>query len=76
MTFTTDQEPHAVTDTTDTLVKDPADLLTDSPVIVNVGLQGFADELAARGTDVIHVDWRPPAGGDAALADILSKLGS
>lgn len=80
MTTTTDQDRHTVTvtvtDTNDHPTTDPADLLTAPPVIVNVGLQGFADELTARGTDVIHVDWRPPAGGDAELADLLSKLGS
>jgi FdrA protein len=43
---------------------------------VRVGLEGFADELSARGVPVIHLDWRPPAGGDAELADLLSRLGN
>jgi hypothetical protein len=46
-----------------------------SPIsVVNVGLAGFADELRAQGVPVAQVDWRPPAGGDAGLIDILSRL--
>jgi hypothetical protein len=52
------------------------DLLDQVPVIINVGLQGFADELSAAGVSVTQLDWRPPAGGDAELADLLSRLGS
>lgn len=51
-------------------------LLKQTPVVVNVGLEGFANELSARQVDVCHLDWRPPAGGDAELADLLAKLGS
>lgn len=50
--------------------------LLDKPLrVVNLGLEGFARELAEQGTQVIQVDWRPPAGGDPKLADLLSKLG-
>ena len=75
MTEPTHLTGNAVTETTAHPAVEPGDLLVDPPVIVNVGLQGFADELSVRGVDVVHVDWRPPAGGDAQLADILSKLG-
>lgn len=51
-------------------------LLVNTPIVINVGLEGFADELDSQQVSVIHVDWRPPAGGDAELADLLSKLGS
>ena len=33
---------------------------------VNVGLSAFADALRDQGAPVVEVDWRPPAGGDAA----------
>jgi len=49
-------------------------LLDDPPVVVNVGLDSFADELRARGAAVVQVDWVPPAGGDAGLAGLLSQL--
>ncbi len=44
--------------------------------VVNVGLESFARDLAQQGVQVIDVDWRPPAGGDPKLADLLSKLGT
>ena len=51
--------------------------LIDRPlVVVNVGLEAFADDLAARDVRVVHVEWSPPAGGDAHLAELLSKLGA
>ena len=43
--------------------------------VVNVGLDGFAADLAAQDVPVVHVQWSPPAGGDPKLADLLSKLG-
>jgi FdrA protein len=52
----------------------PADLLASAPRIINVGLELFALYLAAQGTRVIHVQWRPPAGGNARLAGLLDKL--
>lgn len=50
-------------------------LLSAKPKIVNVGLDGFADELAQQGVPVVCVAWTPPAGGDARLAALLAKLG-
>jgi hypothetical protein len=44
--------------------------------VFNIGLEGFAEELTDQGVAVTQLNWRPPAGGDAELADILSKLGS
>jgi FdrA protein len=51
-------------------------LLDTAPRVINVGLQRFAEDLAAQNMAVQHVQWAPPAGGDARLADLLSKLGS
>ena len=50
------------------------DLLAAGPSVVNVGLEMFASNLAARGAPVVHVEWSPPAGGDARLAGLLDKL--
>ena len=53
-----------------------ASRLLDAPlVVINVGLESFADDLATQGVAVTQIDWTPPAGGDARLADLLSKLG-
>jgi hypothetical protein len=54
----------------------PASLLDAPPRVVNVGLERFAEDLAAQSVAVQHVRWSPPAGGDARLAELLSKLGS
>jgi hypothetical protein len=42
--------------------------------VVNVGLQGFADNIVAAGGDVTHLTWAPPAGADAALGWKLANL--
>lgn len=49
-------------------------LLSAELKVVNVGLAGFAETLDGLGVPVVHVDWRPPAGGDARLVDLLAKL--
>ena len=41
---------------------------------VNVGLEVFANDLRLEGVEVIHLDWRPPAGGDTRLAGLLASL--
>ena len=53
-----------------------SDLLNAPPRVINVGLDGFADDLRAQGVDVVHVHWVPPAGGNPRLAALLAKLGS
>jgi FdrA protein len=53
-----------------------AELLESDLVVINVGLEGFAADLRARGIDAVHVAWAPPAGGNPKLAALLSKLGS
>ena len=54
----------------------PPSLLTRPVTVINVGLERFAEELRANGVTVTHVQWSPPAGGNARLAALLSKLGS
>lgn len=43
---------------------------------INVGLETFFESLQAQGAQSIHVDWRPPAGGDEALMAILARMGA
>ena len=50
-------------------------LLTQPVRVINVGLEGFATELAQQGVAVTHVQWAPPAGGDEKMAALLGKLG-
>jgi rod shape-determining protein MreC len=48
-----------------------ASVLPKSLQVINVGLESFAEDLRAEGVPVVHVDWRPPAGGNARLAALL-----
>ena len=43
--------------------------------VINIGAKIFYDSLREQGVNAIHVDWRPPAGGDPDLAKLLEKLG-
>lgn len=49
-------------------------LLASGPKVINLGLELFAAQLTARGVPVVHADWRPPAGGDLRLANLLERL--
>lgn len=44
-------------------------------VVVNIGPRLFGEALERQGVEVIQVDWRPVAGGDKEMQDILSVLG-
>jgi FdrA protein len=41
---------------------------------INVGLESFAENLSAQEATVVHVDWRPPAGGNEKLMGILARM--
>lgn len=44
-------------------------------VAVNIGPRLFGEALEKQGVEVVQVDWRPVAGGDKEMQDILSILG-
>jgi succinyl-CoA synthetase alpha subunit len=50
------------------------DLLGSSPHVLNVGVPTFAATLAQVGAAHLHVEWRPPAGGDPELGRTLAVL--
>jgi FdrA protein len=41
---------------------------------INVGLESFAENITAQEIPVVHVDWRPPAGGNEKLMGILERM--
>ncbi len=43
-------------------------------VAINIGLESFRDSLEAQGARCVHVDWRPPAGGNEAMMALLDQL--
>ena len=49
-------------------------VINDRLLVINIGLEVFAENLKADGIDVVHVDWRPPTGGDPKLTAILLAL--
>lgn len=55
---------------------DGSDILGKKLVVINVGISTFADDLEKQGVKVVRVDWKPPAGGDEEILDLLDKLGS
>jgi len=46
------------------------DLLTNGPIVVNIGIEQFYHDLKKQDAKVVHVDWRP----SALKSDLLSKL--
>ncbi|MCO6453349.1 MAG: acyl-CoA synthetase FdrA [Caldilineales bacterium] len=50
------------------------DLFAHPLAALNVGLDSFADALRAQEAPVVHIDWRPPAGGNERLAGILARM--
>ncbi|MEM2901497.1 MAG: DUF1116 domain-containing protein [Candidatus Bathyarchaeia archaeon] len=48
--------------------------MSDRPKLINVGAYSFYESMRAQGADAVHVDWRPPAGGDPELARMLTRL--
>jgi hypothetical protein len=49
-------------------------LINEPLVAINLGLPGFAKSLEEQEVEVVQVDWRPPAGGDQEMIDILDDL--
>jgi len=41
---------------------------------VNIGLESFAENLVKAGGKAVHVDWRPPAGGNARAIEALDAI--
>jgi FdrA protein len=66
----------ALTPKPEVLKKKPVDLkvVNDPLSAINVGLGSFAESLSSQEAAVIHVDWRPPAGGKEDLMDILARM--
>lgn len=50
-------------------------LFSSELVVVNVGSRLFAEALEKQGVKVAQVDWKPVAGGDKEMQDLLSLLG-
>jgi FdrA protein len=56
----------------------PVDLeqLKQPLAAINVGLESFYESLMSQGAQAVHVEWRPPAGGNEKMAALLAKMKS
>ncbi len=50
------------------------ELLALGPVVVNIGLESFAEALQEQQVPVIHVRWRPPPALAPEVARVLEAL--
>ena len=51
------------------------ELFDSNLVCVNVGPRLMADALEKQNVEVLQVDWRPTAGGDKKMQQILADIG-
>jgi len=42
--------------------------------VINMGIKRFSEDLKEAGVPVIHMDWRPPAGGNWRLIKMLDRI--
>lgn len=72
--------PAPKTASTDAIVTTPKfaqsdlDMLRKDLQAINLGLESFAQNLTAQTVPVVHVDWKPPAGGNDVLIRTLAKM--
>lgn len=50
------------------------DAFTEPFAALNFGLESFYTSLTGQGATAVHVDWKPPAGGNEKLAGILARM--
>ncbi len=49
-------------------------LLTQTPAVLNIGIDGFNDSITSNGGSLQALQWRPPGNADAGLAWQLAQL--
>ena len=42
--------------------------------VINIGIERFSEDLKQANVPVIQMDWRPPAGGERRLIELLDSL--
>jgi len=52
----------------------PGGLIGKELKVINLGVGTFAEDLQTQGVKIVNVDWKPPAGGDVEVLDLLDKL--
>ena len=49
-------------------------LLVEPIIVINMGLRIFSESLDDQSVQVVQVDWKPPAGGDKEVIELLDEL--
>ena len=55
-------------------MKDIKALFESDLMVVNVGLERFCEAIKMQHISCVQVEWKPPAGGNTRLMEILDKL--
>ena len=50
--------------------------LTTPRAVINIGLEQLYEDLSEQDVRTVHMDWRPPAGGDVMMMALLERLKS
>lgn len=50
------------------------DLLNNGPMVINIGVIDFGENIALQEVEIIHVVWSPPADLDEDLERLLDEL--
>jgi len=56
-------------------VKKINELFKHDLVVINMGLESFAENLRMEKVRVLQMDWKPPARGNKRLISLLERLG-
>lgn len=54
----------------------PLENLAAPVAAINVGLETFHESLLNQGAEAVHMDWRPPAGGNETMMALLERMKS
>ena len=44
--------------------------------VINIGLKSFYNDLKTQNIQAVHVNWKPRAGGNKKMANLLDRLKS
>ncbi len=56
-------------------VKPINELFKKELVVINMGLESFAENLRDVNVKVLQMNWKPPAGGNKKISSLLARLG-
>ncbi|MBP7654796.1 hypothetical protein KA977_15360, partial [Candidatus Dependentiae bacterium] len=50
------------------------ELLNNGPAVINAGLKSFHEDLTSQNVESFHLNWKPPAGGDPEIINLLDNI--